>query len=164
MPLFRHRSGALALVLMLLAVVSRAEKAPPSFGGIFPHLATFNDEAECGTGAVVPWADRLWVITYGPHLPYGSSDKLYEITPDLRQIVRPESVGGTPANRMLHKESNQLIIGPYFIGADRDVRVIPPKLMPGRLTGNARHLADPANKVYFATMEDGLYEIGRAHV
>ena len=24
---------------------------------------------------------------------------------------------------------------------------------------NARHLADPANKVYFATMEDGLYEV-----
>ncbi|MFM8904992.1 MAG: hypothetical protein ACKOIB_07070, partial [Verrucomicrobiota bacterium] len=116
-------------------------------------------EGECGTGAVVPWADRLWVITYGPHLPFGSSDKLYEITPDLRQIVRPESVGGTPANRMIHKESNQLIIGPYFIGADRVVRVIPPKLMPGRLTGNARHLTAPADKVYFATMEDGLYEV-----
>ena len=108
---------------------------------------------------MVPWADRLWVITYGPHLPYGSSDKLYEITPDLQQIVRPESVGGTPANRMIHKESNQLIIGPYLIGAEREVRIIPPKLMPGRLTGNARHLTDPANKIYYATMEDGLYEV-----
>jgi len=29
----------------------------------------------------------------------------------------------------------------------------------GRLTGNARHLVDPANKVFFATMEDGLYEV-----
>ncbi|NBN95556.1 MAG: hypothetical protein EBV31_08075, partial [Verrucomicrobia bacterium] len=130
-----------------------AHAAPQEWSGIYPELATFNNEGECGTGAVVPWADRLWVITYGPHLPYGSSDKLYEITPDLRQIVRPESVGGTPANRMIHRESNQLIIGPYFIGAERDVRVIPPKLMPGRLTGNARHLTDPANKVYFATME-----------
>jgi hypothetical protein len=136
-----------------------AHAAPQEWSGIYPELAYFNNEGECGTGAVVPWADRLWVITYGPHLPYGSSDKLYEITPDLRQIVRPESVGGTPANRMIHRESNQLIIGPYFIGAERDVRVIPPKLMPGRLTGNARHLADPANKVYFATMEDGLYEV-----
>ena len=25
-------------------------------------------------GAVVPWADRLWVITYAPHKPNGSSD------------------------------------------------------------------------------------------
>ncbi|MDO8539941.1 MAG: hypothetical protein Q7S40_05820, partial [Opitutaceae bacterium] len=29
----------------------------------------------------------------------------------------------------------------------------------GRLTGNARHLTDPANKVYFATMEEGFYEV-----
>ena len=147
-----------SLVAFTLTALSTSA-APHEWSGIYPELAYFNNEGECGTGAVVPWADRLWVITYGPHLPYGSSDKLYEITPDLKQIIRPESVGGTPANRMIHKESNQLIIGPYFIGAERDVRVIPPKLMPGRLTGNARHLADPANKVYFATMEDGLYEV-----
>ncbi|MBM3868254.1 MAG: hypothetical protein FJ384_04905 [Verrucomicrobia bacterium] len=147
-----------SLAALALATLSAAA-APQEWSGIYPELAYFNNEGECGTGAVVPWADRLWVITYGPHLPYGSSDKLYEFTPDLRQIVRPESVGGTPANRMIHQESNQLIIGPYFIGADRAVRVIPPKLMPGRLTGNARHLTDPANKVYFATMEDGLYEV-----
>jgi hypothetical protein len=147
-----------SLAALALTALS-ASAAPQEWSGIYPELAYFNNEGECGTGAVVPWADRLWVITYGPHLPYGSSDKLYEITPDLQQIVRPESVGGTPANRMIHKESNQLIIGPYFIGANRDVRVIPPKLMPGRLTGNARHLTDPTNKVYFATMEDGLYEV-----
>jgi len=146
-----------AFALTALAVPSPA--APQAWSGIYPELAYFNNEGECGTGAVVPWADRLWVITYGPHLPYGSSDKLYEITPDLQQIVRPESVGGTQANRMIHKESNQLIIGPYLIGANRDVRVIPPKFMPGRLTGNARHLTDPANKIYYATMEDGLYEV-----
>ncbi|PHX80131.1 MAG: hypothetical protein CK541_01500 [Opitutia bacterium] len=143
----------------LAALATPSPAAPQEWSGIYPELAYFNNEGECGTGAVVPWADRLWVITYGPHLPYGSSDKLYEITPDLKLIVRPESVGGTPANRMIHKESNQLIIGPYLIGAERDVRVIPPKLMPGRLTGNARHLTDPANKIYYATMEDGLYEV-----
>jgi hypothetical protein len=143
----------------LAALASSGSAAPQEWSGIYPELAYFNNEGECGTGAVVPWADRLWVITYGPHMPYGSSDKLYEFTPDLKQIVRPESVGGTPANRMIHKESNQLVIGPYFIGAEREVRVIPPKLMPGRHTGNARHLTDPANKVYFATMEDGLYEV-----
>lgn len=132
---------------------------PRSISGIYPSLAMFNNEGECGTGAVVPWADRLWVITYGPHLPFGSSDKLYEITPDLKQIVRPESVGGTPANRMIHDESQQLFIGPYVIDAQRGVRVIPPSIMPGRLTGNARHLTDPAGKIYYATMEEGLYEV-----
>ncbi|MFK7790056.1 MAG: hypothetical protein AB8C95_11275, partial [Phycisphaeraceae bacterium] len=114
---------------------------------------------ECGTGAVVPWAGRLWVITYAPHKPLGSSAKLYEITPTLKQIIRPESVGGTPANRMIHRESNQLNIGPYFIDDKRNVRVIPYKDMPGRHTATARHLTAPANKLYITTMEEGLYEV-----
>lgn len=132
---------------------------PIEISGIYPHLAMFNHEGECGVGAVVPWADRLWVITYGPHLPFGSSDKLYEITPELMQFVRPESVGGTSAARMIHDESGQLLIGPYLIDERRNVRVIPPQIMPGRLTAVARHLSDPEHKVYYATMEDGLYEV-----
>ena len=127
--------------------------------GIYPHLATFNDESECGTGAVVPWAGRLWVVTYAPHKPEGSTDKLYEITPALEQIIRPESIGGTPANRMIHCESQQLFIGPYAIDSKRRVRVIPYAQMFGRLTGNARHLTDPVGKIYCATMEEGLYEV-----
>jgi hypothetical protein len=147
------------LLFPLLALTNAFTQEPVQISGIYPALAHFNSEGECGTGAVVPWADRLWVISYGPHLPFGSSDKLYEITPDLKQIIRPESVGGTPANRMVHLESRQLFIGPYVIDAHRGVRVIPPHRMPGRLTGNARHLVDPAGKVYFATMEEGLYEV-----
>ncbi len=130
-----------------------------NFSGIYPHLANYNNEGECGTGAVVPWAGRLWVISYGPHKPFGSSDKLYEITPELQKILRPESIGGTPANRMIHKESNQLFIGPYAIDASGNVRTIPYTTMPGRHTGNARHLTDPANKIYYGTMEEGFYEV-----
>ncbi len=149
---------ACLLALVVLTTIALAEE-PRSISGIYPSLAMFNNEGECGTGAVVPWADRLWVITYGPHLPFGSSDKLYEITPELTQIVRPESIGGTPANRMIHPESQQLFIGPYAIDAERKVRAIPSQVMPGRLTGNARHLTDPAGKIYYATMEEGLYEL-----
>ena len=69
---------------------------PRQISGIYPTLAYYNNEGECGTGAVVPWAGRLWVITYGPHYPFGSSDKLYEITPELKQIIYPESIGGRP--------------------------------------------------------------------
>jgi hypothetical protein len=145
------------VLLSCLAVVGAAE--PVSFGGIYPHLATFNNEGECGTGAVVPFAERLWVISYGPHLPKGSSDKLYEIDGELRLTVRPESLGGTPANRLIHRESNQLFIGPYAIDAQRKVRAIPYKEMQGRHTACARHLTDPAGKVYFATMEEGFYEV-----
>lgn len=150
---------SLSVCALLGCSPSGEKQAPESVSGIYPKLAYYNNEGECGTGAVVPWAERLWVITYGPHLPKGSSDKLYEITPDMRQIVRPESVGGTPANRMIHRESNQLFIGPYAIDSAGGVRTIPYSVMPGRHTGNARHLTDPANKIYYGTMEEGIYEV-----
>ncbi len=159
--IMRNLVSYLAVIAILFSCQTRPTESenPKQVSGIYPQLAYYNDEGECGTGAVVPWADRLWVITYGPHKPFGSSDKLYEITPGLQQIVRPESVGGTPANRMIHKESNQLFIGPYAIDSARNVRVIPFSKMPGRLTGNARHLTDPSHKIYYATMEEGFYEV-----
>ena len=130
-----------------------------SISGVYPHLAMANSSPECGTGAVVPWQGSLWVVTYAPHMPKGSDDKLYEVTPDLRQVIFPGSVGGTPANRMIHRETQQLLIGPYLVAADKSIRVIPPSKMFGRLTANARHLEDPAGKAYYATMEEGLYEV-----
>lgn len=131
----------------------------PQVGGIYPHLAQFNREGECGTGAVVAWAGKLWSISYGPHQPFGSTDLLYEIAPDRHRTVRPESVGGTHANRMIHRESNQLFIGYHVIDAKGKVRTIQPATMPGRLTGMARSLTDPANKILYATMEEGFYEV-----
>lgn len=158
-----HRNGLIPVLAIALAAAAilliQRPRETPGVSGVDPHLSYFNREGECGTGAVVPWADSLWVMTYGPHLPAGSSDKLWEIQSDLSIRARPESVGGTPANRMIHRESNQLLIGPYLIDAAGNVRVIPPAKMLGRLTGTARHLTDPANKVYYATMEEGLYEV-----
>lgn len=150
-----------AIILILASCQSNQNETnqPLEVSGIYPHLAMYNSQGECGTGAVVPWADRLWVITYSPHFPHGSDDKLYEITSDLQQVVREESLGGTPANRMIHKESNQLFIGPYAIDGERNVRGIPYAQMQGRHTGNARHLFDPENKIYYGTMEEGFYEV-----
>jgi hypothetical protein len=147
------------LVILAGAHLAAAATTRPSYSGVYPHLAFFNDERECGTGAVVPWAGRLWAVTYAPHSPKGSSDKLYEIDDDLNEAIRPESVGGTPANQMIHRESNQLFIGPYAIDSQRNVRVIPYAKMPGRPTANARHLSSPAERIYFATMEEGLYDV-----
>lgn len=133
--------------------------------GVNPNLHTCNREGECGTGAVVPWAGSLWVVSYAPHAPAGSTDKLYEIKPDMTRVVRAESIGGTHANRFVHRESRQLFIGPYAIDAKGNVRVIPPKRpdgspnLYGRLTATTRHLFDPARKVYMATMEEGIYEV-----
>ena len=132
---------------------------PVEISGIYPHLAYFNTSGECGTGAVVPWADRLWIVTYAPHKPKGSDDQLYEIDSALRITARPESVGGTPANRFIHRESQQLFIGLHAIDAQGRVRTIPYEKMYGRPTGNARHLTDPAQKIYYASMEEGFYEV-----
>ena len=152
---------ALAVVAAFAAIECAAQDSatPRDFGGIYPSLAYFNDENECGTGAVVPWADKLWFVTYGPHLPNGSSDKLYELDASLRRTTRPESVGGTNANRMIHRESNQLFIGNHAIDAEGNVRTIPHSEMYGRETAVARSWLEPANKVYFMTMEEGLYEV-----
>ncbi|HPO74022.1 MAG TPA: hypothetical protein PLJ31_14820 [Armatimonadota bacterium] len=127
--------------------------------GIYPHLAVFSHEGEVGIGAVVPWAGKLWMITYPPHHRTGGPDKLYEIDPDLNVTIRPESVGGTHACRMIHRESNQLIIGPYFIDARGGVRAADPHVLVGRMTAVMRHLKDPANKVYFFDMEGPIYEV-----
>lgn len=149
---------ALAAFVLALTPVTHADE-PVSISGVYPHLRMWNTHNEAGTGAVVVWQGELWAITYAPHQPNGSSDKLYRISPDLSQHIFEGSVGGTPANRMIHEESGQLLIGPYLIDAEKNIRVIPPTKMSGRLTGNARHLTDPQNKVYYATMEEGLYEV-----
>lgn len=149
---------------LLLALAGGA--APPlQVSGMYPSLATFNEGGaacgggENGIGAVVAWADRLWFLTYSPHCPNGSADKLYALDSAMRMEIRPESVGGTPAGRMVHAESGQLFIGPYAIDSTGRVRVIPPSAMPGRITAWARHLSDPARKAYAYMMEGPLWEV-----
>lgn len=138
--------------------------------GVYPHLATHNqpdsnesklrqEHGEAGIGAVVPWADRLWYMTYPQHQVTGSNDKLYEVDSSMHLVIRPESVGGTHANRMIHRESNQLIIGPYFIDAERNVRACDLQQLVGRMTATMRHLHQPEKAVYFFDMEGALYEV-----
>jgi hypothetical protein len=141
---------------------------PLQVSGVYPHLAVFNEGGglfcagnggEGGIGAVTPWAGKLWMVTYSAHCPKGSSDKLYSIDENLQLHMHPESVGGTPANRLIHQPSKQLITGPYLIDEKGKVRVIPPSVMPGRWTATATHLKDPLNMVYFFDMEGALFEV-----
>ena len=163
----RHTFIPVVTILLVAWVSGCAPKARSAedatgyknFSGIYPHLAYYNSQGECGTGAVVPWQGDLWVVTYSPHEPYGSDDKLYEITPALQEIVREESIGGTHADRMVHEASGQLFIGPYVIDSDKDVRVLPLDKYPGRYTGVAAHLTDPDNRILLATMEAGFYDV-----
>ena len=152
---------AIFLCFGVTSVTTRAanQQHPIQISGIYPHLAVFNHGGECGIGAIVPWAGKLWLTTYPPHDPRGGPDKLYEIDERLRIKARPESVGGTHASRMIHRESNQLIIGPYFVDAEGRARACDVKKLVGRMTATARHLTDPANRVYFFDMEGAIYEV-----
>jgi hypothetical protein len=166
----RFAGALIALpVAILFGVIDLASQStatgPLQVSGIYPHLAVFNDtgtvqDNECGIGAVVPWAGKLWLITYPPHRRTGSADKLYELDARMQLTIRPESVGGTHAGRMIHWESQQLIIGPYFIDASGRVRAVDQtKRFPARITAVARHLTDPANKVYMVDMEGPVWEV-----
>ncbi|MCC9643606.1 hypothetical protein LOC71_15075 [Rhodopirellula sp. JC740] len=139
--------------------------------GVYPHLTTYgvysqdgvhrkSGHNECGIGAIVPWAGKLWMVNYAPHMPRGSEHKLFSVDADLTQplTIHPESVGGTPAGRMIHEESKQLLIGHHMIDADGNVRTISPEDMPMRVTAIARHLKDPNNMVYYIDMEGAIWE------
>jgi len=145
---------------------------PVCISGVYPHLAVFNGRfdpktglwtgtgRECGIGALVPWAGKLRLITYPPHDTRGGPDKLWSIDEKLNLTFAPESVGGTHAGRMIHRESNQLVIGPYFIDAKGKVRACDVKnKLIGRMTAVARHLTDPENLVYLIDMEGAIYEV-----
>lgn len=140
-----------------------AHATSPAYTGIHPHLTHRNYDpehaSECSIAVVVPWAGKLWTITYPGHKPLGSVDKLRAIDEHLQIHEFEGSVGGTHANRFIHRESNQLIIGLHFIDAEGNIRTIQPADMPGRQTAVARHLTDPENKVYFYEMEGALYEV-----
>lgn len=157
----------------LFAQQTDSESKQPSshrqISGIYPHLTVYGiysengahtkpGHNECGIGAVVPWAGKLWMVNYAPHMPHGSEHKLFSIDNDLQLTIHPESVGGTPAGRMIHRESKQLLIGHHLIDESGKVRTISPEKMPMRVTAIARHLLDPAHKVYYIDMEGSIWE------
>ncbi len=114
--------------------------------------------SECGVGALMPWANALWAVTDNSHMKgTGSGLGLYRIDESLR-AERIHVHDGTHANRLIHAESNQCFIGPYVIDSGGKWRHIP-ELDEHRLTATMRHLSDPANRVYYQTMEGLLLEM-----
>ncbi len=114
--------------------------------------------SECGVGALMPWADGLWAVTYNSHTrKTGTGLALYRIDDELR-AEQMHLHDGTHANRFIHHASNQLVIGPYVIDSKGEFRFIP-TFADQRLTATIEHLKDPANLVYMLTMEGLLYEM-----
>jgi len=133
-----------------------------NINGVFPYLAVVADHVprtEIGIGALMPWADRLWFITYpSSGSRSGGGMGLFSIDDEMNLAKHPASVVGTYANRIIHTATNQLIIGPHLIDIEGNVRTIE-SLVPYRLTATMTHLEDPENKVYFLTMEALFFEV-----
>lgn len=131
--------------------------------GTFPQLGLVCDSkpqrSEGGIGALMPWADKLWMITYVAHLARsGGGTGLFTLDQNLQLEKRPESVVGTFANRMIHKQSEQLVIGPHLVDTTGNVRTVE-TLCEHRLTATMQHLVEPSRMVYFLTMEGLIFEV-----
>lgn len=146
----------------------REPGAADDASGPVPTLSMTADSesprSECGVGALLPWADRLWAVTYpsdGP--PTGSGHGLYEIRADLSIRKHPASRVGTHANRFVHEPTDRGILGPYVVDSDRTVRRFDalredPDGNPNRLTATMAHPERPGEWVLCLTMEGLLYE------
>ncbi len=133
-----------------------------NISGVIPQLAVkathLPARSETGIGALMPWADRLWFVTYVAHKAgSGGGTGLFYVDDQFHLTKHAASRVGTYANRIIHHESNQLIIGPHAIDIDGNVRTFE-DLVDVRLAATARHLTDPARMVYFLGMEGELFE------
>ena len=147
-----------SLLALMTAAPACAQKFLPGIPNLGVRADTGPPRTESGVGALMPWADALWAVTYNSHMaPTGTGLGLYRIDEDLNiQLVHRSN--GTHANRYVHTQSNQVIIGPYLIDSRGNFRVVE-SLLNHRLTGTMTHLKDPANLVYMLTMEGLLFEM-----
>lgn len=133
-----------------------------NINGIIPGLTRkggHTPRTEAGIGALMPWADRLWFVTYPASGPTsGTGMGLFSIDDQFEVTMHPDSVGGTYANRMIHDETDQLIIGPHLITAEGEVRTVP-ELAQVRLAAAARHLSTPETHVYVLGMEGEFFDL-----
>ncbi len=159
------KSKPVLIVILLFAfsnLTGQEINNPLNISGVIPSLtmtANHYPRTEAGIGALMPWANRLWAVTYVAHLsPTGSGTGLYEISNDFQLEKHPESVVGTYANRIIHTPSMQLAIGPYLIDTLGNVRLIE-EFKKHRLAATMTHLTDPQDKLYYLAMEGEFFEV-----
>lgn len=142
---------------------------PVAYSGIYPHTAVANTHNEAAVGALLKRGDKVWFVTYGPHVTTGGSDELYSVdTTTLEHTTWLDYPGNTDANRYTDTSLGIEVVGAAYFDSSDTVRYLPvtsPSAghMVGRLTGTAAHLTD-SNKLYFMTMEEGLYEVDFSNV
>jgi len=131
--------------------------------GVNPKLAVTAEIAplrgECGIGAMMAWAGKLWFVTFVGHTSRsGAGTGLYWVDDNLNLFKHAASEVGTYANRWIHSASDQLVIGPHLIDKHGNVRTVK-ALVDHRLTATMDHHEDVVNKVSYVTMEGLILEL-----
>jgi len=144
----------------LLLASARGDAAAVSASGVFPALtvtaSTSPNRSECGHGALIAWADRLYALSYLSVPNAGSGTGLYEIDANFTQtLIAPHN--STYANRMMVPAANVVVIGPFIIDAQRNVRTFA-SLLSVRIGGMAEHIHSPETMVYMLGMDGPLWE------
>lgn len=134
-----------------------------SISGVVPDFCVTADidtvRSETGIGALMPWAGKLWYISYTAEgAAAGAGTGLFYIDENFTKHKHPKSVVGTYANRLIHAPSDQLIIGPHIIDVEGNVRTIE-VVQDYLLTATFEHLENPENKVYFLSMYGEMLEV-----
>ncbi|KAL8586658.1 hypothetical protein ACOMHN_040166 [Nucella lapillus] len=128
--------------------------------GIFPGLAVTAESggarSECGIGALMPWNDHLYMVSYLSVPNAGNGTGLYKIS-DKFVMSKIADHRSTYANRLLHKETSQIVIGAWTVDAKGSLNTFP-QLLKYRVAATAEHLTDPKRLVYMLGMDGPLWE------
>lgn len=125
--------------------------------GFTSNFDTQNNMSECGVGALIPWADRLYYSTYLAMPGDGAGTRIGYIDRNWADhtVLTTDSIH---AARFIHHETEQLCLGCCIIETDGTVHTIS-TLVNVRVTGFCRHLVTPTTNVYAITMEGKLYDV-----
>lgn len=138
-----------------------AQKLTPGLPNIGLKADTKSSRTECGVGALMPWADSLYAVTYNSSGTKGDTGLgLFRIDDDMK-VETLDLPNGVYANRFIHHASNQCVIGPYVIDASGKWTRID-SLVHHRITATMPHLTDPKGRVYMLTMEGLVFDMDMA--
>jgi len=92
-----------------------------NISGVYPHLSVFSSSGEIGIGAVVPWANKLWFVTYPPHVTGSGSDKLWTVDTDLTQSRPRRQTPGTHHHQRRRERASRCDLHPTSARKEIDV-------------------------------------------
>ena len=156
--------GLLAAVLAGAAATAVAAPVPltsafVSSSGVFPSLTAAAPSAvrsESGHGALMAWAGSLWAVSYLSVHNAGAGTGLFRIDENMVQ-TQVAWHNSTYANRLMVPGMESIVIGPYVIDLQGNVRVLE-QLLTVRVGGMAEHITNPATRVYMLGMDGPLWD------